>query len=193
VKSDTLHFATKVLSQLPEEWEDSEAILELVEGYIGSDKMVLLSSDGSYAILNEKYGDWVEDDSLWFSNNSYKKVKFSNIGTRIIHSANPTSGVGKVSTPTTLSLVTATTAAKQRWSVWDSEGTEFVGENCWACNMVVDVYDAEVCEELGASCAMCFDCMLDEKIAGEAYDSMILLRPVEYLDVITGEKGENHD
>jgi hypothetical protein len=168
-KSDTLQFAIKILRQLPDGWEDSEAALELIEGYLSGDKMVLLKGDGSYAILNEHLGEWDKHSGLWFSNATYKK-KSRQWGTKI--SWDPTH-----SSEGTGSTATAITVNK-----------EYTGDDCWYCHGILDEWDAAACKELGAFDAVCFDCLCDQGIANEAYDTGILLRPVSYLDSNEPEK-----
>lgn len=73
--SDTRMFAKTILRKLPANWLHNDAIVELVESYIGEyNKMVFLSNTGEVSILNEHKGVW--DNGVWYSNRSYKDYSF---------------------------------------------------------------------------------------------------------------------
>ena len=69
-KSDTQIFNETILQKLKPNFLNNTAVCQLLEGFIGSDKLVFLNSDGKSTILNEKRGHW--DGGTWFSNDSYK-------------------------------------------------------------------------------------------------------------------------
>lgn len=79
-RSDTKTFVEDWLSELPQLWLDTAALRYLIEGFIGTDKLVFLTVDPrleyTWYILNEDRGDWFKDekgkDAIWFSNDGYK-------------------------------------------------------------------------------------------------------------------------
>lgn len=72
--SDTYLFNQTILKTLPQNFLKNEAILKLLEEYIGYSKIVFLDGKNNWAILNEESGHW--NGNNWFSNDSYKeKVK----------------------------------------------------------------------------------------------------------------------
>lgn len=69
-KSDTVLFVEQLLSPLPEDFMNNQAIIDLITYTIGkSNKFCFLNNKGEYAIANEEAGDWV--DGVWYSNTSY--------------------------------------------------------------------------------------------------------------------------
>lgn len=70
-KSDTQLFNEKVLQKLPKDFMKNEAILKLIEEFIGHSKIAILDIKGNVTIYNDKKGSWV--DSIWYSNDSYKE------------------------------------------------------------------------------------------------------------------------
>lgn len=72
-KSDTQVFNEDILQVLPEDWQDNGAIVELVESFIGTNRMIFLNADGKVLILNEDKGHWADDKGWWASNYSYYK------------------------------------------------------------------------------------------------------------------------
>ena len=73
--SDTQVFNRDILQKLPTNFLMETAMIKLIEGFIGSSKLVFLNVDGSYDIINESLGHW--DKGVWYSNSSYKS--YSNI------------------------------------------------------------------------------------------------------------------
>lgn len=67
--SDTRMFNRLFLRNLPEEWEYNLPITVMMEGYIGTSKLIVLNADASFIIINEEKGKW--DSGLWFSNEHY--------------------------------------------------------------------------------------------------------------------------
>ena len=72
-KSDTQIFNETILQKLKPNFLNSDAVCSLIEGFIGSDKLVFLNADGKTTIINESRGHW--DGGVWFSNSSYKPVE----------------------------------------------------------------------------------------------------------------------
>lgn len=66
--SDTFHFNNYVMKELPQNWKSSAILSELLSGYIGGSKLVIIDRDGA-TIINENLGKW--DDGDWYSNKSY--------------------------------------------------------------------------------------------------------------------------
>ena len=71
-KSDTQVFNNFILKELPDNFLKSKAHIILLEGFIGSDKLVFLDNKGSSTIINEGRGHWNESNNTWYSNRSYK-------------------------------------------------------------------------------------------------------------------------
>ena len=108
----------------------------LVEKAIGYNKIALLRSDGAMTILNEKSGDWV--DGLWFSNDSYKKVKYYGARNAKPLVAGPVEIVPEVD-------------------------LQFLGDECIKCDAKLDYWDCELCEDAESTVPVCFDCMTEHE------------------------------
>lgn len=80
-KSDTNLFNERILQKLPVSFERNEAIMQLIEDYIGSSKLIFLNAKNEAVIVNEKYG---QEDSkypnCWFSNSTYKPSAYYDRG-----------------------------------------------------------------------------------------------------------------
>lgn len=76
-RSDTRVFVEDVIPNMPDGWLDDEQMFNMVEEFIGSSKLVVLSHEGKYSsyIFNEQYGHWSQDKKIWFSNKSYCSSK----------------------------------------------------------------------------------------------------------------------
>jgi predicted glutamine amidotransferase len=72
--NDTRMFIKDTLQNLPDNWDENPVILELIESYIGTNKLAFLYSDNQYMILNDDLGSW--EDGIWYSNNSHKRKKY---------------------------------------------------------------------------------------------------------------------
>lgn len=72
LKSDTQMFNELILQGLPEGWEFNLSIKPLIEDFIGYSKLVVLKSDCTWNIFNEKKGEWNTEKDIWYSNTSYK-------------------------------------------------------------------------------------------------------------------------
>lgn len=74
-RSDTRVFVEEVIPALPKGWIDDEQMFNMIENYIGSSKLVVLSQsyENSSYIFNENMGHWSDDKKIWFSNKSYCK------------------------------------------------------------------------------------------------------------------------
>tara|TARA_Y100000310_G_scaffold41945_1_gene39269 strand:- start:494 stop:1219 length:726 start_codon:yes stop_codon:yes gene_type:complete len=69
-KSDTQVFNETILKKLPDGFLNNSGAVNLLEGFIGSDKLVFIENNGKSVILNEDAGHW--DGGIWYSNTSYK-------------------------------------------------------------------------------------------------------------------------
>lgn len=69
--NDTQVFVNKVLSNLPEGFLESKGIRHLIRKAIGTSRLCFLSKTGKIT----RFGNWVEDDGYFFSNESYKVLK----------------------------------------------------------------------------------------------------------------------
>jgi hypothetical protein len=70
-ESDTARFARLVLSNFPKTWWKNDAMVHLVEEYMGrGNKMIAMNASGSFRILNESAGTW--EQGVWFSNQTFR-------------------------------------------------------------------------------------------------------------------------
>ena len=69
-KSDTQVFNETILKQLPAGFLRENALVDLIEGFIGTDKLVFLDNNGKSVIINESRGHWL--GGAWYSNGTYK-------------------------------------------------------------------------------------------------------------------------
>lgn len=75
--SDTNMFNRDILKNMPGisvEMLNSPAMQELIGNYIGYSKLAFMDNLGKFSIINEHKGNW-GDDGIWYSNDSYKRVK----------------------------------------------------------------------------------------------------------------------
>jgi hypothetical protein len=79
--SDTAEF-NLLLQKLPANFLESEALRELIAGYIGYSKLVFLQASGTFTIVNEHAGQW--DNDTWYSNDSHKESAYYYYGTQKI-------------------------------------------------------------------------------------------------------------
>lgn len=103
--SDTYMFNETMLKKLPSDFLDNQAILDLLDDYIGYSKLLFLDSDNNHTIIGEEKGVW--DHGCWFSNTGYKPSKYLDYGgtkvakgTAYTPSAAATGIKGSVYTPT---------------------------------------------------------------------------------------------
>ncbi len=92
--SDTAHFVKLVLEPLIKRYNmpiNDKALYYLVSTSIGTDKMAVMTEDGSTYIFNQEKGEWC--DGVWYSNSSYKwsYSKTSSYGTGASSSYPPSS------------------------------------------------------------------------------------------------------
>lgn len=72
--SDTFCFTQDIMSAFPIDSLYSDAMMLLIESYIGMSKIVLVGRNGSM-IYNESFGVW--DGDNWYSNHSYQDYTMS--------------------------------------------------------------------------------------------------------------------
>lgn len=71
--SDTYLFNELYLKMMKDGFEQNEAMLDMIESYIGvGNKLIFLNDSNDYSIVNESKGHWYMGS--WFSNYSYEKV-----------------------------------------------------------------------------------------------------------------------
>ena len=70
--SDTMKFC-KFISNLPNNFTRNKSMIELITGYIGTDKMIFLNRNGDVKIVNENKGIW--KDNVWYSNGNWEYTK----------------------------------------------------------------------------------------------------------------------
>jgi hypothetical protein len=70
-ESDTARFARLVLASLPTMWFKNPGLVHLVQEYMGrGNKIVAMSKEGQYTILNEEQGQW--EGGTWYSNGGFR-------------------------------------------------------------------------------------------------------------------------
>jgi hypothetical protein len=78
-RSDTWHYATKVLQPLVEMVPfDLPALRFVVESSIEGSKIAVLRADGECVIFNESLGEW--HNGAWYSNDGYKRKPWASVG-----------------------------------------------------------------------------------------------------------------
>ena len=70
--NDTQMFIKKTLRKLPHKFLKNKAIVELIEGSIGTNKLCFLGKDGFTLI-----GKFIEDNGYYYSNDTYKPFTFT--------------------------------------------------------------------------------------------------------------------
>ena len=70
--SDTMKFC-KFISHLPNDFMKNNSLMELITGYIETDKMIFLDDLGNTRIINESLGKWVNGN--WYSNTHWQYTK----------------------------------------------------------------------------------------------------------------------
>lgn len=68
--SDTYYFNELILKKLPKNWMKNEAMIELIEVYIGYSKLCFLDTENNIFIINEHLGEY-DKEGNWYSNNSH--------------------------------------------------------------------------------------------------------------------------
>jgi predicted glutamine amidotransferase len=136
--SDTYMFNEVVLKNFTEGFEYNEIILDMLEGFIGSSKLVFLNSNNEYAIVNEKAGHWA--NGCWFSNGSYKYVSnYVDYGGTKVYRGSLGSGIGY----TPGNVYGQSYGSSYAWSEpstkkqKDIEREEIGGEICYDCGMLL--------------------------------------------------------
>lgn len=84
--SDTAAFVRDYLGSLPENWYDSEFLVDMVEDFTRGSKLVIMTNQpgAEYCayIINEKLGHW--DNKVWYSNNSYSCSRSSVVAGKLV-------------------------------------------------------------------------------------------------------------
>ena len=70
--SDTMKFC-KFISNLPNNFTGNKSMIELITGYIGTDKMIFLNRNGDIKIVNENKGIWKNGN--WYSNGNWEYTR----------------------------------------------------------------------------------------------------------------------
>lgn len=76
--SDTYMFNETMLKKLPKGFINNNAILDLIDEYIGYSKLLFLDNNNNHYIVGEEKGVW--DYGCWFSNTGYKASKYLDYG-----------------------------------------------------------------------------------------------------------------
>lgn len=75
-ESDTARFARLVLASLPTMWFKNPGLVHLVQEYMGrGNKIVAMSREGQYTIINEEQGQW--EGGTWYSNGGFRRSLIS--------------------------------------------------------------------------------------------------------------------
>ena len=73
-QSDTSLFNTEILQKLPPDFIFQKHLLNLIDMSIGNDKIVFMTNNGTYAILNEAAGKW--ENGIWYSNMYWQQLPY---------------------------------------------------------------------------------------------------------------------
>ncbi|MBK7105908.1 MAG: class II glutamine amidotransferase [Ignavibacteriae bacterium] len=73
--SDTIAFNQKILKQLPQNFLNNHALVELISRYAERSKLLFMNNHGKYWIINEHLGHW-DKKGNWYSNYSYCELPF---------------------------------------------------------------------------------------------------------------------
>ncbi|MFZ1292202.1 MAG: hypothetical protein WAR79_19060 [Melioribacteraceae bacterium] len=73
--SDTIAFNQKILKQLPQNFLNNHALVELISRYVERSKLLFMNNHGKYWIVNEHLGHW-DKKGNWYSNYSYCELPF---------------------------------------------------------------------------------------------------------------------
>ena len=73
--SDTQVFNNTILKNLKNGFLKNDAIKKLISESIGNSKLAFLDNQNRYTIINSYLGNWNQNKSIWFSNDSHKKSK----------------------------------------------------------------------------------------------------------------------
>tara|TARA_Y100000401_G_scaffold73348_1_gene59356 strand:- start:23306 stop:24097 length:792 start_codon:yes stop_codon:yes gene_type:complete len=71
--SDTRVFNRDILQRLENGFLNSQPVLDLMSEFIGHSKLVFLDNKNNFTIVNAELGHWNAKQSIWYSNDSYKK------------------------------------------------------------------------------------------------------------------------
>jgi hypothetical protein len=71
-------FNETMLKKLPKDFINNDAILDLLDEYIGYSKLLFLDKNNNHYIVGEEKGVW--DYGCWFSNTGYKASKYIDYG-----------------------------------------------------------------------------------------------------------------
>lgn len=70
VLSDTQTFNNEILKKLPKDFYKNDYFVDMLEDYVGTNKLIFIDSNSEVVIINEKLGDWHK--GVWYSNSTYK-------------------------------------------------------------------------------------------------------------------------
>lgn len=72
--SDTRYFRDEILSQLPKDFLERQAWVEIVWKFTTGNRLVFMDKNGNYSIMHESLGNWADtaESSVWFSNTMWK-------------------------------------------------------------------------------------------------------------------------
>ncbi|MBK8945352.1 MAG: class II glutamine amidotransferase [Ignavibacteriae bacterium] len=73
--SDTIAFNQKILKQLPQNFLNNHALVELISRYAERSKLLFMNNHGKYWIINEHLGHW-DKKGNWYSNYNYCELPF---------------------------------------------------------------------------------------------------------------------
>jgi hypothetical protein len=131
---------------------------ELVENYLLGDKMALLRSDGEYFIFKESLGKW--DNEVWYSNESFRPKPKA----KTWH-GHGTQQAGSKWWEKTRQAAMKTGSTRESTDTTDMlmENGYYNGLPCSLCSVELDMYDDELCNEVGAVTPLCFECIQEKE------------------------------
>jgi predicted glutamine amidotransferase len=193
-KSDTQMFNEEILQGLPEGWQFNMSIKPLIEDFIGFSKLVVLNSEGEWEIFNEKKGEWNEEETVWFSNSSYKPRKTYNYTNYYSKKKdNTTVPAKKSTTPSDLPYQTGyNTTSLDAWKI-DIKTSTVPCDNCIDYNLIADMTAYDGLEGTKLYCKDCEGDLIDAEFIDPADKVSIHDYVTQYnrkLETANGYTGE---
>jgi hypothetical protein len=159
--SDTIMFNHTVLRKLPDGFIYSDSIKSLISKYIGSSKLVFLTSKNEAYIINEHFGEHTKKG--WFSNDSWKqKNNFVYAGNRKIYNNYGGRGYNPYGYDEYDDFY-APSSSKSSSSNWNADDDNALNDednlysNCGHCSS----YLCTESEEKMGSCELCYNSIIE--------------------------------
>ena len=81
--SDSLFLSKSIFKELPEDFIYNQAIVSLIDKYVGTSRVLLLSSNGQYVIFNKSDGE--EKDGVWYSKRLITQKEYPRVTHRNVY------------------------------------------------------------------------------------------------------------